>query len=380
MKKNILFISLLLTFCFTNILYAKIIVPDTIKVGIILDASEVIVACDKKYNIKTKEKNLELSAGKVDIKLQNGKVKIKNKVYSLPLKITSPSFIIVNKKIYRGNIIIRLSQKSKLNIINEVYIEDYLKGILPKEANSTWPIEALKTQAVISRSYVLKNLKKHSKDGFDVCSTVHCQVYGGASTETKVCNEAVVQTEAEVVTYDNKIAQTLFHSSCGGHTEDPKYVWNWTTKTPPYLKGLKDKYCKENPNQNWTSAIKEQTIREKLTKAGYKVGKIKNIKTKGKTPGLAKEYIIIENTKATLKLNSYKFRITIDPWLIKSTMINSIKKQKDSFIFKGNGWGHKVGLCQWGSKFMADKGFSYKQILQFYYPSTDIEKVNYAKQ
>ena len=379
MKKNILFISLLLTFCFTNILYAKIIVPDTIKVGIILDTSEVIVACDKKYNIKTKEKNLELSAGKVDIKLKSGKVKIKNKVYSLPLKITSSSFIVVNKKIYRGNIIVCLSQKGKLNIVNEVDIEDYLKGILPKEANSAWPIEALKTQAVISRSYVLKNLKKHSKDGFDVCSTIHCQVYGGASAETKNCNQAVVETFAEVVVYDNKIAQTLFHSSCGGHTEDPKYVWNWTTKTPPYLKGLKDKYCKDNPNQNWTCTIKENIIREKLTKAGYKIGKIKDITTHGKTVGLAKEQVVIKHAKGTLKLNSYKFRTTVDPWLIKSTMINSIKKQKDSFVFTGNGWGHKVGLCQWGSKFMADKGFSYKQILQFYYPSTSIEKVNYAK-
>ena len=378
MKKIKVLIGLFLILFFINVAYAKIDAPKIINAGIFLDVTDAVIACDKTYNIRTKEKNLELSAGKVDIKLKNGKVKIKNKVYSLPLKITNPSFIVVNKKIYRGNIIVRLSQKGKLNIINEVDIEDYLKGILPKEANSAWPIEALKTQAVISRSYVLKNFKKHSKDGFDVCSTIHCQVYGGASAETKTCNEAVVKTFGEVVVYDNKIAQTLFHSSCGGHTEDPKYVWEWTTKTPKYLEGLKDKYCKDNPNQDWTSTLKEQTIREKLIKAGYKIGKIKSISTSGKTPGLAKEHIVIKHAKGTLKLNSYKFRTSVDPWLIKSTMINSIKKDGNSFIFKGNGWGHKVGLCQWGSKFMADKGFSYKQILQFYYPSTSIEKVNYA--
>lgn len=373
-------ISLFFIFVLTGNAYSKISAPKIIKAGILLDVTDAIIACDKVYNIKNKETQLTLSAGKVAVQLNGKKVLIKNKVYSLPLKVTSSSFIIVNKKIYRGSIIIRLSSKGKLNIINEVDIEDYLKGILPKEASSDWPIEALKSQAVISRSYVLKNLAKHSKDGFDVCSTVHCQVYGGASAETKKCNEAVVKTFGEVVVYDKKIAQTLFHSSCGGHTEDPKYVWGWTTKTPPYLKGIKDKYCKKNPNQNWTCTLKESVIREKLIKAGYKTGKIKSIKFQGKTPGLAKENVIIKHSKGTLKLNSYKFRTTVDPWKIKSTMISSSKKSGDSFIFKGNGWGHKVGLCQWGSKFMADKGYSYKKILKYYYPSTSIEKVNYAKQ
>lgn len=379
MKQFKVYIILFLISFFAVNIYATITVSKTIKVGILTDITSATVACDKPYIIKNKNTKLALSAGKVEIKLNGNQVLIKNKSYSLPIKITGTSFIVVNKKIYRGNIIVRQSLKGKLNFINEIKVEDYLKGILPKEANSSWPQEALKVQAVISRSYVLKNLNKHSKDGFDVCSTVHCQVYGGATAETKNCNEAVVQTTGEVVTFDKKIAQTLFHSSCGGHTEDPKYVWGWTTQTPKYLKGLKDKYCKKNPNQDWTCTLQEEVIRQKLVKAGYKVGKIKSIKTSGKTSGLAKEYITIKTAKGKLKLNSYKFRTTVDPWKIKSTMISSIKKQDSSFVFKGNGWGHKVGLCQWGSKFMADKGFSYKKILQFYYPSTSIEKVNYAK-
>ena len=158
--------------------------------------------------------------------------------------------------------------------------------------------------------------------------------------------------------YNDKLAQTFFHSSCGGHTEDPKYVWQWKTETPIYLKGMKDDYCKDNPHQNWTVSLSESAIREKLAKA-------------------AKE-IIIKHSKGTLKLNSYTFRCAVSADKIKSTLITGIERKNNSFIFKGKGWGHKIGLCQWGAKAMGDKGSSYKEILAFYYPKTTIGKIKYA--
>ncbi|MBR3627896.1 MAG: hypothetical protein IKN42_03495, partial [Elusimicrobia bacterium] len=120
-------------------------------------------------------------------------------------------------------------------------------------------------------------------------------------------------------------------------------------------------------------------IREKLIKAGYKVGKIKKISTSGTTTGKAAKEIIIKHSKGTLKLNSYTFRCTISPDKIKSTLITNIKFKNKNFTFEGKGWGHKVGLCQWGAKTMGDKNFTYKQILKFYYPGTTIGKINYAK-
>lgn len=375
--KTVYYITIILFFVFAPS-FAEITSRNVIKVGILLNVAQVNIASDKKYTIKVNDKKLYLSAGKINIRMHDKNIVINDKYYSLPIIIESSSFIAVNKTFYRGNIIINLSSNNNLNVINEITVEDYLKGILAKEASSSWNIEVLKVQAIISRSYVLKNLSRHSKDGFDVCSTVHCQVYGGASAENKKCNEAVVQTDSEVVVYDNEIAQTVFHDSCGGWTEDPKYVWQWN-KTPAYLKGRKDKYCKNSPRQNWSCTISKQTIKDKLTKAGYKTGTIKNIKASGNTPGHAKEKIIIKHSDGTLTLNSYKFRLAVDSWLIKSTMINSIKKQNENFVFKGKGWGHKVGLCQWGAKEMADKGFSYKKILEFYYPDTKIGKVKYDK-
>lgn len=359
-----------------NISFANIHVKEYIKVGILSNQESLTIGSDKKYYFISNNKKYHVSKGKIKIELKNNKAKISNKVFPLPIKFVSQKCFLVNDKIYRNNIIINSCSKGN-NIINELKIEDYLKGILPKEANSSWNQETLKAQAIISRSYALKNIGKHSKEGYDVCSKVHCQVYGGASCETKNCNKAIYDTTGKVVTYENKIAQTLFHASCGGHTEDPKYVWQWNTKTPEYLKGQKDSYCKNSPHQNWKVSLSEKEIREKLIKSGYKVGKIKKISTSGITAGKAAKQIIIRHSKGKLKLNSYIFRCSINPDKIKSTLITSIKYRNKNFIFTGKGWGHKVGLCQWGAKVMGDKGFSYDKILKFYYPKTEITEVVY---
>ena len=321
-KLNLLFFILLLFVSFSSNLFAKEY-KEYIKVGILSNQKELNIASDKKYSFICNNKKYSLSEGKIKVKLNGNKAIILNKSYSLPIKFVPEKYFLVNNKIYRGNIIINNCSTGN-NIINELKIEDYLKGILPKEANSSWSMETLKAQAVISRTYALKNLGRHSKEGYDICSKVHCQVYGGASCETKNCNKAVHDTEKEVVLYNNELAQTFFHASCGGHTEDPKYVWQWKSATPPYLKGVKDSYCKDNPHKTWTTTFTEKEIREKLIKAGYKVGKIKKISTSGTTTGKAAKELIIKHSKGTLKLNSYTFRCTISPDKIKSTLIAPI--------------------------------------------------------
>jgi len=377
LKFNLLLFTLLFFCLFSSNLFAKEY-KEYIKVGILSNQKEITIASDKKYSFICNNNKYSLSEGKIKVELKGNKAIILNKSYNLPIKFISSKCFLVNNKIYRGNIIINHCSSGN-NIINELKIEDYLKGILPKEANSSWNLETLKAQAVISRTYALKNLGRHSKEGYDICSKVHCQVYGGASCETKNCNKAVHDTEKEVVLYNNELAQTFFHASCGGHTEDPKYVWQWKNDTPPYLKGVKDNYCKDNPHKTWSTTFTEKDIRERLIKAGYKVGKIKKISTSGTTTGKAAKEIIIKHSKGTLKLNSYTFRCTISPDKIKSTLITKIKSKSKKFTFEGKGWGHKVGLCQWGAKTMGDKNFTYKQILKFYYPGTNIGKINYAK-
>ncbi len=380
MKK--FFIFLIFLFLIYNLSFAKehsLSVKEYIKVGILSGNKPITVGCDQKYYFISNGKQNVLSAGKVIVKPETNTAVIANKRYKLPIKfISSKNCLLVNDKIYRGNIIVS-SAGNKINIINELKFEDYLKGILPKEASSSWNMEALKTQAVISRTYAAKNIGRHAKEGYDVCATVHCQVYGGASCENKKCNLAVRDTTGEVVMYRNALAETLFHAACGGHTDDPKYVWGWKQETPAYLKGRKDKYCKGNPHSSWTTDLSESFIREKLNSAGYKIGKIKKISYSGKTTGKAAKTITIIHSKGKLSLNAYTFRLAVDAFKIKSTMFSGISKNKNNFVFKGKGWGHKVGLCQWGAKAMGDKKCSYKKILDYYYPGTDIGKINYGK-
>ncbi len=354
-------------------------VKEYIKVGIGSANAPITVGCDKKYYFVSNGKQVMLSAGKITVTPETNTAVIGNKRYKLPIKFVSEkNCLLVNNKIYRGTITVS-SKGGKINIINELKFEDYLKGILPKEASASWNTEALKTQAVISRTYAAKNIGRHAKEGFDVCSTVHCQVYGGGSCENKKCNLAIHDTASEVILYKNALAQTLFHAACGGYTDDPKYVWGWKQETPEYLRGKKDKYCGGNPHSNWTSEVPESFIREKLIAAGYKVGTINKISYSGKTSGKAAKDVIISHSKGKLKLNAYTFRLTVDAFKIKSTMFSSIKKSKNKFVFSGHGWGHKVGLCQWGAKAMGDKKISYRKILDYYYPGTNIGKISYGK-
>jgi stage II sporulation protein D len=360
-------------------IFADLKARETINVGILIDADSFNIASDKKYSIRNSKKILHLSPGNINIRILADKIIAGKYNLELPVKITPESYILINKVIYRGTIIVKLSKNRNLNVINELAVEDYLKGVLPKEVGKNWSLEALKAQAVISRTYAVKNLNKHICDGFDVCSTVHCQVYGGASAEDKNCNNAVENTKNEVLTFKGELAQTVFHASCGGYTEDPKYVWDWKNETPDYLKGRKDKYCSESPHNEWTCALSETIIRKKLLSAGYKIGSIKKITLSGNTGGHAKEFVIITHKDGKLKLKTYKFRLAVDSGLIKSAMIKNIKRKGTDFVFSGKGWGHRVGLCQCGAKVMAEKGFSYKKILQYYYPKTEIKNIEYEK-
>jgi stage II sporulation protein D len=320
-------------------------------------------------------KKLSFTKGDVKFSYFKKNVCVNNYILSLPIKIEPLNGIIfVNFKPYRGCLILKESG-DKVNVINILNIEDYIRGVLPVEVEVSWGIEALKTQAVISRTYAIANLNRHSFQGFDLCSTTHCQVYKGLGVEAHSSNQAILEVQNEILTYVEKPAQTVFHENCGGHTEDPKYVWNWNN-TPSYLKGVKCGYCYDAPRAKWNQVLDVDFISKKLEE--NKIGKIKDIKIKGKTPTGAAKKIEILHSDGKLLLNAYQFRIAIDAQQIKSVTFDSITKlNDDKFYFKGRGCGHKVGLCQWGARGMCEKGKTYKKILSHFYPGTKIETVIY---
>ena len=148
-------------------------------------------------------------------------------------------------KKFRGGIQFLNSGSGRLTIVNYLTVDDYVKGVVPREMSASWHIEALKAQAVCARNYVVSNCNKHKSAGFDVCTSVHCQVYGGMSSEYDSSNRAVDETKGQFLMYNGSLAETLFFSSSGGHTGNAKYVWG---NPVPYLCGSENEF--ENPNEN----------------------------------------------------------------------------------------------------------------------------------
>ena len=354
--------------------------PETIiRVGIVVGAKSFNLSCESGYSLYDTVSGMQKDIKPKDDYLvkTNGKgILLNGETYGPSIRLAakkSGSFLRVDGRRYKDSILIIIRNK-KLTVVNELGLEDYICGILPKEVNPDWPADALKAQAVISRTYVLKNLRKHDKEGFDICTETHCQVYGGVESEDPRTNAAVEATRGEVLVYKGELAQSLFHASCGGHTENPNCVWTWESATPEYLRGVKDKFCGNSPHQYWKNSVSAESLRTKLVKSGYSVGKITKITMSGSDDSGRPAKLKIKHSKGVLSIMPAKFRMAIDPWLIKSAFITDISAHGANFVFEGKGWGHGVGMCQWGAKEMGGKGYDYKKILGFYYPGTGVEK------
>ncbi|MDI6786582.1 MAG: SpoIID/LytB domain-containing protein [bacterium] len=299
-------------------------------------------------------------------------IKISNMgVYENALIIESipESFIEVNKRKYRGNIELRVSENS-VKVINIIDIEKYLYGVVGMEVPPKWPTDALKAQAVISRTFALKTLNKHQDEDCNLCNSWHCQVYGGVNNEDPRVREAVDDTRGQVVVYKNEIIHASFHACCGGMTTECNLVWNGENYS--YLRMVVDPFCGNSPHWRWEKVLSASLIRKKLLEKNISIGRIYSITLLDrKRDGRAKN-ILIRNSKERLIINSNSFRLIMDPLIVKSTNF-TVTKRRDKFIFSGRGWGHGVGLCQWGAKAMAESGKSYTQILGFYYPGTNVK-------
>jgi stage II sporulation protein D len=172
--------------------------------------------------------------------------------------------------IYRGNLVAR-EDHGELMIINSLGVESYVKGVVPNEVPSSWPDEALKSQAVVARSYGLATSRSGPFDHYD---DTRSQVYGGKSSETAATNKAVAATEGQVVTYDGEIATTYYFSTSGGQTENSEFGFAGGNPIP-YLKSVKDPYDDASPVHKWTMSFSDDEMENKLS--GLFSGKLKEI-------------------------------------------------------------------------------------------------------
>jgi len=401
----------------------------------------------------------------------SGSVKIiaGNRSMSQPVKFFSKSPLVYNNRKYRGYFMV-LNSKGRLTLVNVVELEDYIRGVLKMEVNPDWPVESLKAQAVISRTYALKNRGKHGSEGFDLCDKSHCQVYRGINAEDPVLDKAITSTKGMIIKYGNSIASTFFHSDSGGATADVSKVWS---SRIPYLRGKKEPYNYESPYSNWRVSLSPAKIDRAMKKLGYNIGNVTGLNVHETDPFGRANKILVSGSRGQTIVKAHTFRMAVGADHIKSTFFRigtSMPEKRDigqktetisrtslpapmlsfvdtsspklspkeeklvttltqqgyftsremidmlldpsarkryllkaldrpqpeksssvennysrsgssttdsngNFILTGSGWGHGVGLSQWGARNLALKGWNSKKILAHYFPGTRLEKI-----
>ncbi|MBI3511903.1 MAG: SpoIID/LytB domain-containing protein [Bacteroidetes bacterium] len=254
-------------------------------------------------------------------------------------------------------------QMQKLLCVNKVELNHYVAGVVESEGGKRMDLEFYKVQSILCRTYALAHMYRHADEGFDLCDGVHCEVYRGRPTDPNV-QKAVDATDGLVIVDRNlDLITAAFHSNCGGQTANSEDVW---AVKVPYLRSVKDTFCHTMPDAYWTRKIaKEDWLNYLAMKHKYPVDDSDACYAAMNMTQYSREaYYTYGNMKIPYK--------TIrNDWQLRSAYF-SIEEGKDSIIFKGRGYGHGVGLCQEGAMRMVKYGYTYEQIIPFYYQGVEL--------
>lgn len=309
---------------------------------------------------------------------------------------------------FRGTVTVRSAAAGRtgFDMINKVSLEEYLYSVIPSEMPSSWPIEALKAQAVAARSEAMFKLGRHKKDGFDFCAEVHCQSYYGIEKETETSREAVDQTCGIIMTYGDHPVDAIYSSTCGGHTQDNIFGGS---EAVGYLKGRPDTEeglpltfpLSPFELENWLRNPPKGVlcdIPEYLSSSSfrwvrvYSAGELKQLIGKTKPIGNILKVLVSRRNRSghveALRIKGSEDSLSLEKELVIRKALGDLRsslfkvevkfgpdKSPEQFIFYGGGWGHGVGMCQAGACGLAAKGKGYKEILRHYFSRVDFDRL-----
>ena len=277
--------------------------------------------------------------------------------------------LILNRSVFRGSMDILKSGPTSLDAINRIDIESYLYGVLHHEVAPWWPMEALKAQAIAARTYAYYQSKVSKSAEYDLKSSTFSQVYGGSTTERYRAKNAVNQTRGEILVYEGKVFPAYFHATCGGMTAGAKELWKIDLR--PLSGGSRCTFCRISPHFYWEAKIPLSEIEEKMKLNGRPVGRLLKMEIITQTPSGRVGSLHITGTAGDTVMAAKDFRIWLGGDKLRSTAF-TVEIEDDTANFHGKGWGHGVGLCQWGALGQSLLGHSHEKILQFYYPGSQI--------
>lgn len=286
------------------------------------------------------------------------------KISLLVLIVFLSSCASLNKVSYHSPLNGKIRQQPHIRILVDKKIiteplEKYVAHVLSGEVSPSWPMEALKAQAIAVRSFALRKISERSNQKFDVHSTVLSQVY--KKNTQKIFLDAAKETFGMSLSYNGYFAETYFHSTCGGSIASAQSVWGSNVE---YLQPKTCGYCHKSPTFSWKAHI---PLKELTRGLGFKVS---NLKILSYEKDRVKDFLV----NGSKKISGQDLRMKVGPMKIKSTKISSLSIDKNNLYMEGNGFGHGVGMCQYGALQMAKEGNNFKDILKFYYPKTKLIK------
>jgi stage II sporulation protein D (peptidoglycan lytic transglycosylase) len=299
-----------------------------------------------------------------------------------------------NGRRYRGELRVASTERG-LIVVNRLPVESYLRGVVPSEIGDRAPgeIEAVAAQAVAARSYTYVRLGGEPRGLYDVVASTTDQVYGGVEVEKPVADAAIEKTVGEVLLYAGRVVNAPYHSTCGGSTAEANEVWR--TPGEPFLQRVSDQvpgsdryYCEPSPRFRWTEtfdgqgldAVLERYLRSYAAVPRGGVGEPRMIAVETRTPSGRVGTLAIETDRGRFLLNGNDIRyvlrrpggeilnstyFSVEPTIGRDGHITSL-------TIVGTGYGHGVGMCQWGAIGRAREGQDYRTILQTYYPGTTV--------
>ena len=300
-------------------------------------------------------------------------VKLGNQVWAgkgIRIEPVDERDLYLNKSRFRGIVDILRNPNGTLYAINHIGVEDYLYGVLHHEVAPWWPMEALRAQAIAARTYALYQARMSRPLEFDLKSSTSSQVYGGSTSERFRTKRAVDQTAGKILTYQGKIFPTYFHATCAGTTAGAQELWQMNL--PPLSGNVHCGYCRISPHYYWEAKVPLSEIEEQMNKNRRPVGQILKIEVISLTPSGRVGSLRITGTAQETVMAAKDFRIWAGGDRIRSTNF-TVTLNDDTAEFHGKGWGHGVGLCQWGALGQSLLGRSHEKILQLYYPGSKIE-------
>ena len=277
----------------------------------------------------------------------------------------------VDGRPYRGSVTIARSDDGTLSVVNELELEQYLYGVVGAEMDPAWPETALQVQAIAARSYAVSRIALREHPDFDLIAGDKDQAYGGIDSESQGPVDAVDSTRSVVLVYRYHVIAAYYSSCDGGYTADGSELED----PEPYLQSKPDPYAGESPHLAWSANVPLADFAQAFREQVGDIGDITSIKAEGADASGRVTSIAVTGTTGNIKITGEQFRKAAGRRLVKSTRIASLALAGDSILVRGSGYGHGVGLSQWGAKGMADQGLGIYAILSFYYSGTMLSRI-----